>query len=283
MIHPDQFKETFNFNQEPIWAISTDVLWPIRGLHIHNGLEVGVVNYGQGTLNLNGLRYPLQTGTIFFFDASVPHWHLREQSTPLHLNIVVFPAMSIPAFSFEKNDIRLLEPFLAARIGFPPVLKPQKSINSLIDEIIQLYQQKKEHWDLLVLPKLTQVLVYIACETLPLIKEKKPQFSSQVSAITDAIYFMNSHYRESFSIDTLANLCHLSTSHFSHLFTEIVGLSPLKYRDRLRIAYAIERLLFSHDKASLIAMECGFSDEAHFSKIFRSITGSPPSEYRKRS
>ncbi|MBN2089016.1 AraC family transcriptional regulator [candidate division KSB1 bacterium] len=276
-----QFKEEFSFRNEPVWAIETDGYGPFRGLHLHNGLEFGAVFYGKGSINLNGTEHVLQSGDIFFFDASVPHWHLNAPDSRLNMYIIMFPTTLVQSLSYRVTDVRLLEPFLAVRKGFSPVLKGRTDLVDVMREIVNLYHHRPEQWDLRILPKMAHLLVEIAGATLSRIKENKPMFSSQVNAIAQALYYLNLHYAEQFRIDTLASLCNLSTSRFSHLFTEIVGQSPLRYRDELRIASAIERMVASNDKLSQIACETGFTDAIQFSRIFKKITGCLPTVYRK--
>ncbi|MBN1479016.1 AraC family transcriptional regulator [candidate division KSB1 bacterium] len=276
-----QFKEELNFKSEPIWAIETDGYGPFRGLHMHNGLEFGSVFRGEGSINLNGTEHALEVGDIFFFDPSIPHWHMNAPESRLNMYIVMFPTTLVQSFSYHITDVRLLKPFLAVRRGFPPVLKNRPDLVEVMHDIVKLYEKQDKHWDLRIVPKMAQVLVSIADATLAQINESKKLFSLQASLIAQALYYINLHYHEQFKVDILASLCNLSTSRFSHLFTEIVGQSPLQYRDELRIAYAIERMSSSDETLSRIAGESGFTDSVQFSRIFKKVTGFLPAEYRK--
>ncbi len=276
-----QFREELNFKSEPIWAIETDGYGPFRGLHMHNGLEFGSVFRGEGSINLQGTEHALEVDDVYFFDPSIPHWHMNAPESRLNMYIVMFPTILVQSLSYHITDVRLLKPFLAVRRGFSPVLKNRPDLVVVMHDIVKLYENQDEHWDLRIVPKMAQVLVEIADATLASINESNRLYSSQTSLIAKALYYINQHYREHFKVDTLASLCNLSTSRFSHLFTEIVGQSPLQYRDELRIAYAIERMSSSNETLSRIAGESGFTDAVQFSRIFKKVTGVLPAEYRK--
>ena len=124
-----QFKEELNFRREPLWAIETDGYGLFRGLHIHNGLEFGAVFRGEGSINLNGTEYALGVDDIFFFDPSIPHWHMNAQESRLNMYIVMFPTTLVQSLSYHITDVRLLKPFLAVRRGFLPVLKKRPDLD----------------------------------------------------------------------------------------------------------------------------------------------------------
>lgn len=74
----------------------------------------------------------------------------------------------------------------------------------------------------------------------------------------------------------------LSVSGFSHWFREKAGISPIRYRQRLRLRKAAE--LLSRTKASFteIASELGFHSLFHFSNQFKAWYGVRPRDWRKR-
>lgn len=93
--------------------------------------------------------------------------------------------------------------------------------------------------------------------------------------------YINAHFAEEIDLDRCAAEEGLSRSRFSHLFTEIMGMSPYKYQLSLRLDRAKELLSFSSLSVGEISASVGFSDPLYFSRIFRKWFSLSPSDFRK--
>jgi len=82
-------------------------------------------------------------------------------------------------------------------------------------------------------------------------------------------------------VEDLANVTHLSTSHFSRAFRLSFHTSPHAYVMALRVARARALMLKSDERLSQIAMACGFADQAHFSRAFHHKVGCAPGLWRR--
>ncbi len=108
--------------------------------------------------------------------------------------------------------------------------------------------------------------------------EAQPQHSK--SDILFAASYMREHFHEPLDIKTCADLLHISVSWFSHLFTQVIGVSPHKYLLSLRIDKAKELLSYSSMNIAEISASVGFPDSLYFSRLFRRYTGYSPMNYR---
>lgn len=80
----------------------------------------------------------------------------------------------------------------------------------------------------------------------------------------------------------LAAQLNLSVSHFSHLFKQTFGITPLAYVARKRIEAARRMMLSTDEPLTRIAHAHGFCDQSHFSRTFRRETGISPLLWRQR-
>ncbi|MFI8747022.1 helix-turn-helix domain-containing protein [Pseudomonas sp. NPDC077186] len=80
----------------------------------------------------------------------------------------------------------------------------------------------------------------------------------------------------------LAAQLKLSSSHFSHVFKQTFGITPLAYVARKRIEAAREMMLATDQPLTQIAQAHGFCDQSHFSRTFRRETGLSPLMWRQR-
>lgn len=80
----------------------------------------------------------------------------------------------------------------------------------------------------------------------------------------------------------LAAQLSLSSSHFSHVFKQTFGVTPLAYVARKRIEAAREMMLSTDQPLTQIAHAHGFCDQSHFTRTFRRETGLSPLIWRQR-
>lgn len=95
-----------------------------------------------------------------------------------------------------------------------------------------------------------------------------PNNVSDDSIIKEALLFIQEHYKENLPISEYAAKSALSESYFRKKFGEIMGVSPIKYRNQLRLAEA-KRLYQSGKTINVIAEDVGFDDPTYLSKLYK--------------
>ncbi len=105
---------------------------------------------------------------------------------------------------------------------------------------------------------------------------------SNQKAINRTVYYMSEHYTEKITLEELAEIAGLSTSHYSALFRTVTGRSPIDYLIHLRIFNAKQFIMDGMPIAETAEL-VGFSDIYYFSRIFKKHDGSPPSSYLKKN
>ena len=99
------------------------------------------------------------------------------------------------------------------------------------------------------------------------------------SKVSPAISYINENYLKPIDPDKLAELCTMSRSQMYRLFKDETGVTPVEYRNRLRVEKA--RLLLVENEYSVgeIAMDLGFESIYYFSRVFKAHTGVSPTHY----
>jgi AraC-like DNA-binding protein len=70
--------------------------------------------------------------------------------------------------------------------------------------------------------------------------------------------------------------------HLSRVFSRVAGMTLSQFRNRVRVAIALERLAEGDDNLAVIAADLGFVDQSHLSRVVRTHTGERLSELRHR-
>ncbi len=97
-------------------------------------------------------------------------------------------------------------------------------------------------------------------------------------AVKRALEFIEEHYHEDVSIESLASAAHLSAFHLIRVFSGETGLTPHAHLNQVRVRKAKE-LLAKGRSLSAVAAETGFADQSHFTRRFKRLTGMTPGQY----
>lgn len=79
----------------------------------------------------------------------------------------------------------------------------------------------------------------------------------------------------------LAELLGVSPYRLSRAFTRELGVSLTRYRNRVRVSRALDRLEAGEPSLSVLAADLGFADQAHLSRTMREHLGYTPTALRK--
>ncbi|MBR2466769.1 MAG: helix-turn-helix domain-containing protein [Clostridia bacterium] len=96
-----------------------------------------------------------------------------------------------------------------------------------------------------------------------------------------AVNYIADHCIEKIDISDLANMCFMSYSHFFRTFKTKFDMTPIEYKNSLRIKKA-KKLLCEHDcSVGEIAEMLGFEGVCYFTRAFKKHVGISPANYRK--
>ena len=94
--------------------------------------------------------------------------------------------------------------------------------------------------------------------------------------------YIDTHYQDSLTLDSLAELSHLNKFYLSHMFSKAYETSPINYLLERRILNSKELLKNSDYSITQIAHMTGFSSSNYFSQSFKKYAGVTPNLYRKK-
>ena len=91
-----------------------------------------------------------------------------------------------------------------------------------------------------------------------------------------ALDALQANLRESAPISHYAALCDMSEVNFRRLFREYIGMSPIEYRNDLRLTDARGKLQSGEYNVSEVAEACGFSNLSFFTRLYKKKYGHTP-------
>ena len=123
--------------------------------------------------------------------------------------------------------------------------------------------------------------IYIA-EKYTNIASERPDYHGglPIARLRKVEDYVRAHLAESISIETLAELVELSPFHFSRVFKQSTGMTPLQFVIRERMLQAQQLIRETSHSLIEIALEVGYTSPSHFAQVFRRTVGMAPKEFR---
>lgn len=179
-------------------------------------------------------------------------------------------------FECLDNEIEGLFPFETSSVY---ECKMAESLTLHFQEILSELQLEESYSHEIAVTRLTELFLRIHRS---LSEAKTTLSSTQIRAVHKIIHKINTSWMENLALDDYARELCLSKYHLSHIFKKYTGLSPIAYRNRLRLRYAKGMLEKTDMPIAEIAENVGFAGQQYFCEAFKEGFGLSPSEYRKK-
>ena len=222
-------------------------------LHYHNVDQLVFASRGVMTVRTDDGSWVVPTNRAVWIPAKVPH------------SIVMSGAVAMRTLYLRPR----LAPFLPR--GCCVV-----SVSPLLRELIlcactlgKLKQNVAHHHHLVA-------VILDELETLPTVPLQLPNPSDERAV--KVVRMLTDDPGERRSVDEMCRSVGMSKRTLERLFQEEVGMAFGKWRQQLRLMYAV-RLLAEGEKVTYAALEAGYSTPSAFISMFRKALGTTPAQY----
>ncbi len=129
--------------------------------------------------------------------------------------------------------------------------------------------------------ELFSTYVELSGVTSPYFDGKDPACRDKAVTLNGVIQHINSNLDKKLTLEELSGMMHIHPNYFIRMFKKKIGVSPLKYINKMRFEKAMG--LFSNEELTIsdIMATVGFDDYSAFSNFFKSYSGYSPKTYRK--
>ena len=101
------------------------------------------------------------------------------------------------------------------------------------------------------------------------------------NVIYKGIIYLENHYIEDVTVGELAEMCNISESSFRRYFKRYKNMSPITYRNYLRMKKAKEIIQSGEYTLYEVAIEVGIPDICYFQRLFKNTFGVSPGSIKK--
>lgn len=241
-----------------------------NNIHYHSFYELEFIIDGKGRYEINNSVFEIRRGALFLTPPADYHtYSLSENEKIRYYNVQFFP-------SLINDDVssRLYTCSLPIALYF----SEEETV-----EIIRKLEELKRTFDrksLLYGMEVRNLIENLCIESLRWMEEKKNVNTEAPPTVKAAIIYVKEHYREPITLDTAAEYVGLSSTYFSHRFTEVVGIGFSAYVRDIRLNAAANLIRSTQLTVKEICYKTGFTDPNYFSNAFRAHFGMSPKKYR---
>ncbi len=278
-LHPDVAHGTkeFPFQVHESYCPDGLSLYP----HIHEEFEFLYILEGQGIVYVDGKEYLLSKGQSIFINSNCVHLAKKADNNSAAFFSIVFSPLFLGNLINDVITDKYVTPIINQQLVFPILFNNsslwQNEVNSIS---LKLYNiSKSSSPSELEIKYLLFSLWCVLCTHARYLNNVKP--SKSLEQVRSSIDFISEHYQEKITLQDISDYVHLSTGHFSRLFTKIIKCSPIDYLIHFRLQQSCNLLKKSDLPIGTIALDCGFNDFSYYSKKFREEMGCSPKEYRQ--
>lgn len=228
-------------------------------MHFHNFYEIDIITEGEGTSNLNGKDIKFKKNTAFFLTPKDFH------------DIIPDTNLKITNLQFSTEAINSCFGTIHPKGGYvffdDDTAQDAVCICSLLAKENKMAEYRNS-----LLSALIKLLFVHAETTAP--------SDSGKNIMRDILSFVNDHYRENPSLETLSTLFDRSPNYISSQFTLIAGENYKAYLKRLKLDSALKLLVSTDLSVTDVCYESGYETISHFNREFKAYFGRSPKQVR---
>jgi AraC family L-rhamnose operon regulatory protein RhaS len=245
--------------------------------HVHEFDELVIARSGSGMNYIDGKPAPICRGTVFYVRPQQTH-HLT-QLEDLHLtNVLIVPSR------FRHIAHGSMAELLARKVGIDGEAyvadnATLKRVEMLLSRIEEESDNPVEYSDQMVEMLLGQLMIEI-WRGQPRSEDVREKNDARITAV---LRHLNAHYDEEMEWEALAARFGVPLRTLSRKITDITGMSPNSYLNRIRLCHAMRMLRETELSVTDVAFACGFNDGNYFISRFHREVGTTPTQYRRQA
>lgn len=155
--------------------------------------------------------------------------------------------------------------------------KPSATICGHFEDILREAQFKDTNYSKICTYKLLELLAKLERKVIDAAKPHREHFDKIAQSVT----LLHREYMHGYPLEYYADICCMSKYHYLRIFKSVVGISPMEYRNTIRMNHAKEMLEETGLTVAEIGASVGFSSPSCFCDAFKRQFGISPAKYRQ--
>ena len=236
--------------------------------HTHNHMELFFIVGGKGQFLIDDQLYPVDVNTLVMINPNVTHTEVSLNAQPLEYIVLGIDGIELATSNTSNGQFSILNHYESMEISscLRNILREMEQKNPGYEDVCQAYME---------------ILIIRLMRTTTLAMPAEPQTVSINRQCAAVRRYIDLHFKESLTLEQLAEEGHMNKFYLSHAFKKEYGLSPINYMISKRIDESKYLLAETDLSMSQIAQLLGFSSLSYFSQVFHRTQDITPKEYRQ--
>ena len=212
-------------------------------LHFHNCLEIGICHTDSGFIEFDNTPVSFKAGDMTFISRNVPHTtYSAKGEASLWSYIFIQPDELLKGVFDDSSPYA--EVFVDMLQNFQLILNKSEypDIYNIISMVMFELEHKGVNYQLSV--KGLMLSLFMKLMRIHSANKGKELTNKDIHenaiVISPALDYVKENYMMNFPIEDLADMCHLSQTHFRRVFHEIMNTSPLNYHQNSSVMYTFK-------------------------------------------
>ena len=236
--------------------------------HTHNHIELFYITGGNGQFLIEDQLYPVNANHLIIINPNVTHTEVSLNAQPLEYIVLGIEGIELAISDNSNGRFCILDHFESAEIHscLRNILREMEMKNTGYEDICQAFME---------------ILIIRLMRSTDLAVPAEPQIITGNKQCAAVRRYIDLHFKESLSLDQLAEEAHMNKYYLSHAFKREYGVSPINYMIGKRLDESKYLLSETDLSMSQIAQLLGFSSLSYFSQVFRRTQSVTPMEFRQ--
>ena len=236
--------------------------------HTHKHMELFYIVGGRGQFLIEDRLYPVNAGNLVIINPNIPHTEVSLNAQPLEYIVLGVEGVELDSTENSNGQFSMLDYFESVEISgcLRNILREMEQRSTGYEDVCQAYME---------------ILMIRLMRSTALAVPAEPRSASTNQQCAAVKRFIDQHFKESLTLDQLAEEAHMNKYYLSHTFKKEYGVSPINYLISRRIEESKYLLAETDLSLSRIAQLLGFSSLSYFSQAFRRTQGVSPMEFRQ--
>jgi AraC-like DNA-binding protein/mannose-6-phosphate isomerase-like protein (cupin superfamily) len=236
--------------------------------HTHNHMELFYIVGGKGQFLIQDQLYPVNANNLVIINPNVPHTEVSLNAQPLEYIVLGIEGVELASSEQSNGRFSMLDHFESVEISgcLRNILREMELKSTGYEDVCQAYME---------------ILIIRLMRSTALSVPAQPQQISANRQCAAVKRYIDQHFKETLTLDQLAEEAHMNKFYLSHAFKQEFGVSPINYLISCRIEESKYLLAETDLSISQIAQLLNFSSPSYFSQVFRRTQGVSPVEFRQ--